>query len=158
MASGRSTWLWYGDRAAGPLRICSTVKELEHAARDGSAETDFFARDDAKHAKPASIKLQLYGCEYHVCMGVVHMSEAEVVKDIAAVLAKVRQGVEIVIEQDQRAIAVIKPSHPAGRMISDVIADLKARGSSATMDEDFARDIEEGINAHREPWNPPSWD
>ena len=39
-----------------------------------------------------------------------------------------------------------------------VIADLKARGSNASMDEDFARDIEEGIKAHREPWNPPSWD
>jgi hypothetical protein len=43
-------------------------------------------------------------------------------------------------------------------MISEVIADLKARGSNAVIDEDFARDIEEGIKAHREPWNPPSWD
>ena len=91
-------------------------------------------------------------------MAVVHMTEAEVVKDIAAVLAQVRQGVEVVVEQDHRAVAVIKPSRPAGRMISEVIADLKARGSNAVMDEDFARDIEEGIKAHREPWNPPSWD
>jgi antitoxin (DNA-binding transcriptional repressor) of toxin-antitoxin stability system len=91
-------------------------------------------------------------------MAVVHMTEAEVVKDIAGVLAQVRQGVEVVVEQDHRAIAVIKPSRPAGRMISEVIADLKARGSNAVMDEDFARDIEEGIKAHREPWNPPSWD
>jgi antitoxin (DNA-binding transcriptional repressor) of toxin-antitoxin stability system len=45
-------------------------------------------------------------------MATVHMSEAEVVKDIAAVLAKVRQGVEVVIEQDHRAVAVIKPSKP----------------------------------------------
>ena len=80
------------------------------------------------------------------------------VKDIAAVLAQVRQGVEVVVEQDHRAVAVIKPSRPAGRMISEVIAELKARGSNAVMDEDFARDIEEGIKAHREPWNPPSWD
>jgi hypothetical protein len=36
-------------------------------------------------------------------MAMVHMSEAEVVKDIAAVLAKVRQGVEVVIEQERRA-------------------------------------------------------
>jgi antitoxin (DNA-binding transcriptional repressor) of toxin-antitoxin stability system len=91
-------------------------------------------------------------------MAVVHMTEAEVVKDIAGVLAQVRQGVEVVVEQDHRAVAVIKPSRPAGRMISEVIADLKARGSNAVMDEDFARDIEEGIKAHREPWNPPSWD
>jgi antitoxin (DNA-binding transcriptional repressor) of toxin-antitoxin stability system len=91
-------------------------------------------------------------------MAVVHMSEADVVKDIAAVLAKVRLGSEIVIEQGNRPVAVIKPSKPAGRMISEVIADLKARGSEATMDEDFARDIEEGIKAHRQPWNPPSWE
>ncbi len=91
-------------------------------------------------------------------MAVLHMSEADVVKDIAAVLAKVRQGSEIVIEQGNRPVAVIKPSRPAGRMISEVIADLKARGSEATMDDDFARDIEEGIKAHRQPWNPPSWE
>jgi len=43
-------------------------------------------------------------------------------------------------------------------MISEVTADLKARGSNAAMDEDFARDIDEGIKAQRQPWNPPSWD
>jgi antitoxin (DNA-binding transcriptional repressor) of toxin-antitoxin stability system len=91
-------------------------------------------------------------------MAVLRMTEAEVVKDIAAVLAQVRLGVEIVVEQDHRAVAVIKPPKPVGRMISEVIAGLKARGSDAAMDEDFARDIEEGIKAHREPWNPPSWD
>jgi antitoxin (DNA-binding transcriptional repressor) of toxin-antitoxin stability system len=92
-------------------------------------------------------------------MATVHMSEAEVARDLHAVLAKVRQGVEIVIEQDHRPIAVIKPSRlPAGRMISEVVADLKARGSKVAMDEGFARDIEEGIRAQRQPWNPPSWD
>jgi antitoxin (DNA-binding transcriptional repressor) of toxin-antitoxin stability system len=86
------------------------------------------------------------------------MTEAEVVKDIAAVLEQVRRGVEVVVEQDHRAVAVIKPSRPVGRRISEVIADLKARGSHAVMDESFASDIEEGIKAHREPWNPPSSD
>jgi len=63
-------------------------------------------------------------------MAVLHMSEADVVKDIVAVLAKVRQGSEIVIERGNRPIAVIEPSKPAGRMISEVIAALKARGSA----------------------------
>jgi antitoxin (DNA-binding transcriptional repressor) of toxin-antitoxin stability system len=74
------------------------------------------------------------------------------------VLAKVQQGSEIIIEQGDRTIAVIKPPKPAGRMISEVIADLKARGSAVTMDDGFAHDIQEGINAHRQPWNPPSWE
>ena len=89
-------------------------------------------------------------------MATVHMSEAEVARDLHAVLAKVQQGVEVVIEQDHRPVAVLKPSHPVGRMISEVVADLEARGSDAVMDEDFARDIAEGIEAQRQPWNPPS--
>lgn len=91
-------------------------------------------------------------------MVTVHTTEAEVVKDIAAVLAKVRQGIEIVVEQDHRNVAFIKPPKREGRMISEVIADLKARGSNAVVDDDFARDIEEGIKADRQPWNPPSWE
>ena len=91
-------------------------------------------------------------------MGIVQMTEAELLNNIADVMEQVRQGSEIVIEQGNRPIAVIKPSKPAGRMISEVIADLKARGSTAVMDDDFARDIQEGIKAHRQPWNPPSWD
>lgn len=84
-------------------------------------------------------------------MATVHMSEAEVARDLHSVLAKVQQGVEIVIEQDHRPIAVIKASKPGGRMISEVVADLQARGSKAVMDEDFARDIEEGIKEQRQP-------
>ena len=91
-------------------------------------------------------------------MGTVRITEAELARDLHAVLAKVQQGVEVVVEQDSRAIAVIRPAMPAGRMISEVIADLRARGSSAVMDDDFADAIEEGIKAQRQPWNPPSWD
>lgn len=91
-------------------------------------------------------------------MAVLHMSEADVVKDIAAVLEKVRQGSEVVIEHDHRPIAVIKPSKPAGRPISEVIAALELGGASAVIDKEFARDVEEGIRGHREAWNPPSWD
>ncbi len=91
-------------------------------------------------------------------MAVVHVTEAELVNNIADFMRQVRQGSEIIIEQGNRPVAVIKPSKPAGRMISDVIAHLKARGSTAVMDDAFARDIEEGIKAHRQPWNPSSWD
>ena len=43
-------------------------------------------------------------------------------------------------------------------MISEVVADLEARGSDAVIDDDFAHDIEEGLRAQRQQWNPPSWD
>jgi len=88
----------------------------------------------------------------------LRMTEAEVARDLHAVLEKVQQGVEVVIEQDHRPVAVIKPSKPAGRPISEVIAALEASGANAVIDEDFARDVEEGIKAYREPWKPPSWD
>ena len=40
--------------------------------------------------------------------------------------------------------------------MSEVIAGLEASGASALIGEDFARDVEVGIKAHREPWNLPS--
>lgn len=88
----------------------------------------------------------------------VHVTEAELARDLHAVLEKVRQGMEVVIEQDNRPVAVLKAPQVKGRMISEVIADLKARGSNAVMDDDFARDVEEAIRAFREPWKPPAWE
>ncbi len=61
-------------------------------------------------------------------MATVRMSEAELARDLHAVLARVRQGVEVVIEQDHRPVAVIKPSKSArpGRKLSECIALAKA--------------------------------
>ncbi|HSC57652.1 MAG TPA: hypothetical protein VLC51_10635 [Nitrospira sp.] len=92
-------------------------------------------------------------------MATVRITEAELARDVRAVLEKIERGSEVIIErEDHRPVAVMKQLQPAGRMISEVIADLKARGSDAVIDDDFARDIEEGIKAHRQPWNPPSWE
>jgi len=91
-------------------------------------------------------------------MGTVRITEAELARDLHAFLSKVKSGVEVVVEQDHRPVAIIRPSMMAGRMISDVLSDLQSRGSTAVMDDDFARDIEEGIKAQRQPWNPTSWD
>lgn len=88
----------------------------------------------------------------------VRMTEAELARDVHAVLEKVRQGVEVVIEQDDRPVAVLRSPQIGGRKLSEVIAALEARGASAVLDEDFARDVEDGIKSHREPWHPPSWD
>ncbi|HEV2278290.1 MAG TPA: hypothetical protein VGS02_08940 [Acidobacteriaceae bacterium] len=87
----------------------------------------------------------------------IHMTEAEAARDFHAVLRRVREGAEVIVEEDHRAVAVIRPA-PAGRRISEVLQAMEASGANAVIDEDFARDVEEGISAHREPWNPPSWD
>jgi len=91
-------------------------------------------------------------------MAVLHITEAELARDVHAVLEKVREGAEVIIEQDHRPVAVIKASPVKGRKISEVLAAMKAGGASATVDEDFARDVEEAVKLHDEPWNPPSWD
>jgi len=85
------------------------------------------------------------------------MSEAELARDLPAVLDKVRRGAEILIERDSRPVAVIKPPPIERRKISEIIAALETDGANAVIDEDFARDVEGGIRAYRAAWNPPSW-
>lgn len=91
-------------------------------------------------------------------MAQVHMSEAELARDLHAVLEKVRQGAEVIVERDAKPVAVIKAPQFRGRPIDECIALAKTRGSHATLDEDFAKDLEDIINSHREPLNPPAWD
>jgi antitoxin (DNA-binding transcriptional repressor) of toxin-antitoxin stability system len=91
-------------------------------------------------------------------MGQVHMTEAELARDLHEVLAKVQQGVEVVVEQDHRPVAVIRSPLPKGRLLSECIAAAEARGSIATLDEGFMKDVEEGIASRSQPWNPPAWE
>jgi antitoxin (DNA-binding transcriptional repressor) of toxin-antitoxin stability system len=91
-------------------------------------------------------------------MAQLHMTEAEVAKDFAAVLEKIQQGVEVIVERDAQPVAVIKLPQFRGRPIDEYIALAKARGSHATLDDDFTKDLEDIINSHREPLTPPSWD
>ena len=86
------------------------------------------------------------------------MTESEVARDLHAVLAKVQQGVEVIVEQDHRAVAVIRSPLPKGRLLSECIALAEARGTSAVPDEGFMKDVAEGIAERSKPWNPPSWE
>ncbi len=92
-------------------------------------------------------------------MATVRITEAELARDIHAVLAKVQEGVEVIVEQDHRPVAVIKTPHRSGRPITEILREARQRNSTVTLDEDFGADLEEIILRHqREPWNPPSWD
>ena len=85
------------------------------------------------------------------------MTDTEVANDFAAVLEKVRQGIEVVVEHDHKPIAVLRPAPPSPRKISEVLA-LTPKDSTATMDSDFAKDVEAAIQSHREALEPPLWD
>jgi antitoxin (DNA-binding transcriptional repressor) of toxin-antitoxin stability system len=92
-------------------------------------------------------------------MATVHISEAELARDLHAVLEKVQEGVEVIVEQDHRPVAVIKTPHRSGRPITEILREARQRHSTITLDEDFGTDLEEIIARHQgEPWNPPSWD
>ena len=85
------------------------------------------------------------------------MSDDEVTNNFAAVLEKVRKGLDVVVEQDHRAVAVIRSPHSNGRLLSECITLAEARGTTAVPDEGFMKDVAEGIAEHSKPWNPPSW-
>ena len=88
---------------------------------------------------------------------VLHISESEAVADLATLLARVRAGAEIVIEKDNRPVAILHPAEPVHRTLSECIA-LLPEDSSATIDSEFARDIAMAVDSHREPLTPLSWD
>ena len=91
-------------------------------------------------------------------MGKLHITEAELARDLSAVLAKVEEGMEVVVERDRRPVATIRPPRRSGRPISACIASARASASSVMLDGSFGRDVEQGIRERSQPWNPPSWD
>ena len=78
----------------------------------------------------------------------LHIYEAELARDVLAVLEKIER-------EDHRPLAVMKQPRQAGRKISECIALAKAReemlGDSPVPDAEFARDVQDAIDAHREP-------
>jgi antitoxin (DNA-binding transcriptional repressor) of toxin-antitoxin stability system len=88
---------------------------------------------------------------------VIRISEIEAAGDFAGVLARVRAGIEVVIEKDKLPVAVVHAPVPPRRSISECIA-LLPEESAATIDADFAKDVQAAVESHREPLEPPAWD
>jgi antitoxin (DNA-binding transcriptional repressor) of toxin-antitoxin stability system len=96
-----------------------------------------------------------------VAKNVIHISEAEAASDFAALMARVRAGAEVIIENGDRPVAVLHAAEPVRRSISECIALAKAHeeetGKAPVLDPDFAEDVAEVIS-HRKPWNAPAWE
>ncbi len=89
---------------------------------------------------------------------VLHISESEAVAtDVATLLARVRAGAGIGIEKDNLPVAVLQPAEPVRRTLSECIA-LLPENSQATIDPDFAKDVEVAVDSHRESLAPLAWD
>ncbi|HEY4355211.1 MAG TPA: hypothetical protein VGN16_05660 [Acidobacteriaceae bacterium] len=94
-------------------------------------------------------------------MAVIHISEAEAARDFTSLLALVRAGAEVVIDDASPAVKLsIVTAHP-GRLLSESIAlaevHAKELGYEPVMDAEFAGDMEETI-ANRRPRNTSAWD
>ena len=105
---------------------------------------------------PSALHCRVYNS--HMRKRVIRISENEAATtNVATLLAHVRAGAEVVIENGSRPLAVLRLPEPARRTISECIALLPA-GSMATVDADFAKDVAAAVESHSEPLNPPSWD
>jgi hypothetical protein len=60
-------------------------------------------------------------------MATVHISEAELARDVRGALAKVQQGLEIVIEREYRTIAVLRARCSRGRPILEILREVRRR-------------------------------
>ena len=91
---------------------------------------------------------------------VIRVSEAEAATDFRSLMAHVRAGSEVVIEQGTQPVAVLRAPEPVRRTISECIALAKAHedetGKAPFVDADFAEDVDDIIDK-RKPWNPPVW-
>ena len=89
------------------------------------------------------------------------MSEDEAARDFATLLARVRAGAEVVIENGTLPVAVMHMPVPARRGVSECIAFARKHeqetGEAPVLDADFAADVEQIIQ-NRKPWDPPAWD
>ncbi|MGA3024140.1 MAG: hypothetical protein ABSF98_05170 [Bryobacteraceae bacterium] len=90
-------------------------------------------------------------------MAVLRISEAELARDIASLLDRVQSGAEFVIERNARPVAVLRAAEPRRRKLSEIMAALP-QDSPASVDLDFAADVQAFIDSHREPLHPPEWD
>jgi len=90
-------------------------------------------------------------------IGMLHLTEAELARDIQSVMEKVQQGLEVVVERDNQPIALLRAVAPPRRTISECIALAeqreKDRGYPVRLDPDFANDVEQIVQS-RKPWKP----
>jgi len=95
-------------------------------------------------------------------MEVIHISEAEAAKDLPGLLARVRGGAEVMIEDEASASVPVRISvAPRGRLLSESLAlaekHAEELGYDPVMDAEFASDLEEIIR-NRKPADRSAWD
>jgi len=70
----------------------------------------------------------------------IRVSEAEAANDFRSLLARVRAGAEVVIEQNAEAVAVLRPAAPNVRLLSASLHLATERGSNTTLECSYIHD------------------
>lgn len=92
-------------------------------------------------------------------MAVIHISEADAVRDFSGVLARVRTGQEVIIGSDEHPVAILRSAVSAPvRLLSESLRLAKEHASTVTLDSGFAHDLEAAIHSHPEPSDSAAWD
>jgi antitoxin (DNA-binding transcriptional repressor) of toxin-antitoxin stability system len=84
-------------------------------------------------------------------MAVLHISEADLARDVHAVLDRVQSGAEVIVERNAQPIAVMRAAEPRRRKLSEIAAklgDTEATLSVVTVTE-LAHGIERADSATR---------
>ena len=91
-------------------------------------------------------------------MHVIHISEADAARDLAGLLARVRAGTEVVIENPTSLAVVLRTAeaHPV-RRLSESLRLAKEHSSTVKLDGDFAQDLTNVLNSRPEPLRG-AWD
>jgi hypothetical protein len=73
----------------------------------------------------------------------------------------VRASITVVIQHEDRPVAVVRPAGRVRPTISECIALAKAHeeetGDAPILEPEFAADLE-AVLKEREAWNPPAWE
>lgn len=139
---------------SGVLQLAQRLGHLWNGLRPVLFSLHFYV------AHPSPIREQFAEALSSKCiMMTVRITEAELARNLHAVLEKVQQGSEVIVErEDHRPVAIIRSPHRSGRPITEILRDAEESNSTVTLDKDFGRDLEQIIATHQQPWNPPSWD
>ena len=87
-----------------------------------------------------------------ILMARIHISEAEAVRDFPDLLARVRAGAEIVIDDVIAPISVHRvAAAPLLRRLSESLRLARQNRCAVTLDNGFSADLEVVINSHPEP-------
>lgn len=85
---------------------------------------------------------------------IIRLTEAEAAAtNVTTLLARIRAGTEIVIENEKMPIAVFRAVDPMRRTIGECI-ELLPENSVATIDPNFPEDVRAAVDSQRQPLIP----